>query len=80
MQLYTGATPGGMKMHNTLTVSPQQSHQADAQKKQPPSTRTEEAKLNGEEAQNKPQGGAKPLNTTKRQMIQDRDHFRKERM
>ena len=30
MQLYTGATPGGMKMHNTLMVSPLQSYQAGA--------------------------------------------------
>ena len=63
MQLYTGATPGGMMMHNTLMVSPQQSHQANAQKKQPSHTQTAEARLHGEQAQNKPQGGAKPLNT-----------------
>ncbi len=54
-------------MHNTIGISSQQSYQADAREKQPSHSLREGEDPDGDTAQRRAQGGAKPLNMNRRQ-------------
>ncbi len=56
-------------MHTTIMLSPQQSYQADAQEKQSSHSLKEREVPDGDAAQWRAQGGARPLNIGGRQIL-----------